>query len=133
MPISLPPLRVYTFIPVTGQIISRTVVPEEVDAAKPKTPVKRKVMESAESATPTSTAGGSAKKIPTVPTPKGEVQTPTAKNEDDTPEDEQNTDQEADGTGAVDLEAELQALEALSAKKVTKKVIKKTGKLSKKS
>jgi hypothetical protein len=33
----------------------------------------------------------------------------------------------------VDLEAELQALEALSAKKVTKKVIKKTGKLSKKS
>ena len=104
----------------TGQIISRLIVPEEANADDAKTPRKHKSSEALASAesTPLGMTTTSAKKVPSVPTPKGEVQTPgTGKHDGNDSDEEQASNDEADGTPGMDLEAELQALEAISSKK----------------
>ncbi len=116
--ISVPPLRVYTFIPVTGQIISRQVVveqasPESAESAESPAPAAAKAK-----AKVAAVGAGSAAGIqpPQVPNPVGQVVAGgNAKADSDDAEDEDADIGEAEE--GDDLEAELAKLETLNKKK----------------
>ena len=121
--ISLPPLRVYTFVPVTGQIISRQVVveqgsPESAEGAVPALPAPAATKAKAKAA---AVGAGSAAGLqpPQVPNPVGHVVTGGKSNIDG----KEAADDDVDGEEEeeVDLEAELKKLETLQRGKKKKK------------
>jgi hypothetical protein len=117
----LPPLRLWTFVPVTGQILSRIVVVEnkekgdDADEASDKKK-KKKASES----TPDKKSG--VPEVPAVKKPKGSVVTPGKGSKgdedndaaDDDDEEEDDGDDEA-GAEGEDLDSELQKIEAMTA------------------
>jgi len=120
--ISLPPLRVYTFVPVTGQIISRQVVveqgsPESAEGAVPALPAPAATKAKAKAA---AVGAGSAAGLqpPQVPNPVGQVVAGGKSNIDskeaaDNTVDGEEEKEEEEEEGEVDLEAELKKLETL--------------------
>ncbi len=123
--ISVPPLRVYTFIPVTGQIISRQVVveqaaPESAASAEPSSPAPAPAAAKAKAKAAAVGAGSAAGlQPPQVPNPVGQVVTGGNANADG---EEAEEDDEDDGEAEEeDLEAELKKLETLNKKKTKKK------------
>ena len=116
--ISLPPLRVYTFIPVTGQIISRQVVveqgsPESAEGAVPALPTPAAAKAKAKAA---AVGAGSAAGLqpPQVPNPVGQVVAGGKSNIDSKEAADDDVDgEEEEEEGEVDLEAELKKLETL--------------------
>jgi hypothetical protein len=133
--IEIPPLRVWTFIPVTSQIISRQVIVE--DGTTVATPGKQQRKESPQSPQSPETPGdiqgsGSAlgTKLPSVVQPKGNVVTPgKRKAQDDEGDGDDGEGDDGDdgegGDGDVDgdlnIEDELAKLEALQGKGRKKK------------
>jgi len=129
--ISLPPLRVYTFIPVTGQIISRQVVveqgsPESAEGAVPALPTPAAAKAKAKAA---AVGAGSAAGLqpPQVPNPVGQVVAGGKSNidgkeaADDDVDGEEEEEEEEEEEAEVDLEAELMKLETLQRGKKKKK------------
>ena len=127
--ISLPPLRVYTFIPVTGQIISRQVVveqgsPESAEGAVPALPAPAATKAKAKAA---AVGAGSAAGLqpPQVPNPVGQVVAGGKSNIDSKEAADDDVDgeeeEEEEEEGDVDLEAELMKLETLQRGKKKKK------------
>ena len=129
--ISVPPLRVYTFIPVTGQIISRQVVveqaaPESAASAEPSSPAPAPAAAKAKAKAAAVGAGSAAGlQPPQVPNPVGQVGTGGKSNidgkeaaDDDVDGEEEEEEEEE---GEVDLEAELKKLETLQRGKKKKK------------
>jgi hypothetical protein len=118
--VNLPPLRVFTFIPVTGQIISRQVLVEEGSAASAgttTTPTKAN-----NSATITPTKGPTGKGTPTgaqtpvAPKPIGTVHTESLENE---PKGSESGEEGESGEDGDNLEAELKKLESMQAPKAS--------------
>jgi hypothetical protein len=124
--ISLPPLRVYTFIPVTGQIISRQVVveqgsPESAEGAVPALPAPAAAKAKVKAA---AVGAGSAAGLqpPQVPNPVGQVVAGGKSNIDSKEAADDDVDgEEEEEEGEVDLEAELKKLETLQRGKKKKK------------
>ena len=124
--ISLPPLRVYTFVPVTGQIISRQVVveqgsPESAEGAVPALPAPAATKAKAKAA---AVGAGSAAGLqpPQVPNPVGQVVTGGKSNIDGKEAADDDVDgEEEEEEEEVDLEAELKKLETLQRGKKKKK------------
>ena len=119
-PIDIPPLRIWTFIPVTGQIISRQVIVQDgtkvvATHAKPKPKASPETAEAKESKELPGSGSTSGNKLPTVTKPKGSVITPggeDVKNEDDD-DPQEEAEEEATESGVGNIEEELKKLEAL--------------------
>ena len=117
--ISLPPLRVYTFIPVTGQIISRQVVveqgsPESAEGAVPALPAPAAKAKAKAAAVGAGSAAGL--QPPPAPNPVGQVVAGGKSNVDGkeaADDDVDGEEEEEEEDGKVDLEAELKKLETL--------------------
>ena len=112
----IPPLRVWTFIPVTGQILSRQVLMDNESSPSKATPDRPDPKVSAASSGSTN-AVNTGKIAPSTETPQGKVIVGaggTADDGDDDGDNEDGEDQE-DGDEANDnLEEELKKLEALT-------------------
>lgn len=129
--INIPPLRVWTFIPVTGQIISRQVIVDDISTGSSShgTPAKSKrkaVPDTPETDGKQDTeaqGSGSAagKKLPLVPKPKGKIATPNTEDGTQLDDDEEDGDEaeevEEDGTSIEDELAKLEALQTKTRKK----------------
>ena len=129
-PVALPPLRVWTFIPLTGQIISRQVVVEgessesavtvstasTASAGSPRqpkavTPVKKVK-------NPVGVGSPAGTQPPTVPNPVGEVVAGGAKASLEEGEEAEDAEEDDEGVADEDdLEVELKKLESMSGKK----------------
>jgi hypothetical protein len=124
--ISLPPLRVYTFIPVTGQIISRQVVveqgsPESAEGAVPALPAPAAKAKAKAAAVGAGSAAGL--QPPPAPNPVGPMVAGGKSNVDgkEAADDDVDGEEEEEEEGEVDLEAELKKLETLQRGKKKKK------------
>lgn len=119
-PITLPPLKTWTFIPVTGQIIARLVVVDS-DAAAPTAKAKAKATTTAKApaaakatakATAKAKATASGKEVPSPAAPKGDIAVGTG-SEEPAEDEAEDAEEEADDDGG-DLEEELKELEAMT-------------------
>ena len=140
--IDIAPLRIWTFLPVTGQIISRQVIVEDGSNVKVTTPGKPQRKESAPSSQSPETPGdvkgsGSAlgTKLPTVTQPKCNIVTPGKRKnkgekeeEKEDEEDDEDDDGEQDDSEETNVEDELAKLEAMQAKGRKKKATEESAK-----
>jgi hypothetical protein len=128
MPVDIPPLRVWTFIPVTGQIISRQVIvddgggkistpgkePRKVSPLSPPSTLSTQSPLSPEAPTVVGTT------LPSVVQPKGTVVTPGKRKNTEPDGDEEQSDPDGEAEpeegGDLSIEDELAKLEALQSK-----------------
>ena len=125
-PVALPPLRVWMFISLTGQIINRQVVVEgessepAVSTASAGSPPPKAVTPVKKVKNPVGVGSPAGTQPPTVPNPVGEVVAGGAKASLEEEGEEAGDAEEDDQEGVADeddLEAELKKLESMSGKK----------------
>ena len=139
--IDIAPLRIWTFLPVTGQIISRQVIVEDGSNVKVTTPGKSRIVLASCSQSPETPGDvkGSGSvlgtKLPTVTQPKGNIVTPgKRKNKGEKEEEKEDEEDDEDDDGEQDdgeepsVEDELAKLEAMQAKGRKKKATEESAK-----
>ena len=115
--IDIPPLQTFTFIPVTGKVIARTV---SVAASSPAGRARPASSPTSKAVTSSSKGGpGSAAGVETPKTPKKMVNMEESKDDGDDAGEDEDAEEENEGAGegdeGNDLDADLAALEAMQA------------------
>ena len=114
--IDIPPLQTFTFIPVTGKVIARTVsvaASSPAGRARPASSLTSKAVTSSSKGGPGSAAG-----VETPKTPKKMVNMEESKDDGDDAGEDEDAEEENEGAGegdeGNDLDADLAALEAMA-------------------